>query len=90
LLAVIADKGSVVDQYIPLPRWLAVILIPALITFVGRFIIEGMYAVENQVRGVFRARQQQPPVVDASDENSEKTPQANSSRTKEPEGKKAR
>ncbi|KAJ2504641.1 hypothetical protein GGI11_007292 [Coemansia sp. RSA 2049] len=56
-LAAIAETGDLVDQYIPLPKWLAVILVPALITFAGRFIIQGMYAAEEQIRALFHARQ---------------------------------
>ncbi|KAJ2740768.1 hypothetical protein H4S06_006031 [Coemansia sp. BCRC 34490] len=57
VLAAIAETGDLVDQYIPLPKWLAVILIPALITFAGRFVIQGMYAAEEQIRALFHARQ---------------------------------
>ncbi|KAJ1665558.1 hypothetical protein EV178_003063 [Coemansia sp. RSA 1646] len=81
ILAVIADKGSVIDKYVPLPKWLAVIMIPALITFAGRFIIEGMYATENRVRALFRVRQA--PAVSVGDENSSQaSEQAESTRVK--------
>lgn len=53
-LAFIAEQGNVIDEAIPLPRWLTVILVPAVIAFVGRFIIEGMYAAEESVRSLFR------------------------------------
>ncbi|KAJ2610845.1 hypothetical protein H4S08_003428, partial [Coemansia sp. RSA 1365] len=39
VLAFIAEKGSAAENMLPMPRWLAVILVPALISFIGRFII---------------------------------------------------
>ncbi|KAJ1726675.1 hypothetical protein LPJ61_005026, partial [Coemansia biformis] len=40
-LAVIAEMGHALEAVLPLPRWLALIVIPAMITLVGRFIIQG-------------------------------------------------
>ncbi|KAI8322335.1 hypothetical protein GQ54DRAFT_297453 [Martensiomyces pterosporus] len=72
-LAFIAEKVSGLDDLIPLPRWLAMILLPALFAFLGRFIIEGMYAAEGQVRELYYSvRGQQPPSNDdGSDDESE-------------------
>ncbi|KAJ2492290.1 hypothetical protein IWW37_001602 [Coemansia sp. RSA 2050] len=51
-LAFIAEKSSLVESALPIPKWLAMILIPAIITFAGRFIIDGMYGAEEQIRNV--------------------------------------
>ncbi|KAJ1939431.1 hypothetical protein FBU59_004126 [Linderina macrospora] len=56
-LAWIADSASVLEDIIPLPKWLAIIIIPALITFAGRFIIEAMYGAEEVVTNAFRSLQ---------------------------------
>ncbi|KAJ2228623.1 hypothetical protein IWW45_006529 [Coemansia sp. RSA 485] len=47
-----AEKSVAFERALPIPKWLAVILIPALIAFAGRFIIESMYSAEDQVLGV--------------------------------------
>ncbi|KAI9505711.1 hypothetical protein BX070DRAFT_220579 [Coemansia spiralis] len=85
LLAVIADKGSIVDRYIPLPKWLALIVIPALFTFAGRFIIEGMYAAEDRVRGFFRRNRDE-----GTDAHRTDIPAAPAAEAQKPEGKKTR
>ncbi|KAJ2910524.1 hypothetical protein GGI21_000780 [Coemansia aciculifera] len=51
-LAFIADKSSAIESKLPIPQWLALILIPALITFAGRFIIDGMYGAEERIRNL--------------------------------------
>ncbi|KAJ2722619.1 hypothetical protein GGI07_003206 [Coemansia sp. Benny D115] len=49
-LGFFAEKSSALDNALPIPKWLAMILIPALITLVGRFVIDGMYSAETWVR----------------------------------------
>ncbi|KAJ2764530.1 hypothetical protein IWQ56_004450, partial [Coemansia nantahalensis] len=50
----IAEVGSVVEDALPIPRWLALIVIPAIITLAGRVIIDGMYAADALVRSALR------------------------------------
>ncbi|KAJ2005769.1 hypothetical protein GGI04_001500 [Coemansia thaxteri] len=52
MLGLFADKSSKIESVLPIPKWLALILIPALITFAGRFIIDGMYSAEEQIRNL--------------------------------------
>ncbi|KAJ2748780.1 hypothetical protein GGI19_005969 [Coemansia pectinata] len=51
-LAFIADKSSAMESALPIPKWLAMLLVPAIITFAGRFIIDGMYGAEEQIRNL--------------------------------------
>ncbi|KAJ2736057.1 hypothetical protein H4R23_002089 [Coemansia sp. Cherry 401B] len=45
-----AEASIAFDRMLPIPRWLAILLLPALSAFIGRFIIDGMYATETRVR----------------------------------------
>ncbi|KAJ2011028.1 hypothetical protein GGI06_004694 [Coemansia sp. S85] len=51
-LGYIADKSSAMESVLPIPTWLAMLLVPAIITFAGRFIIDGMYGAEEQIRNI--------------------------------------
>ncbi|KAJ2784103.1 hypothetical protein H4R18_001325 [Coemansia javaensis] len=51
-----AEYSSAFDAAVPIPRWLALIVIPALITLAGRFIIEAMYAADMYVRSAIGAQ----------------------------------
>ncbi|KAJ2109842.1 hypothetical protein IW146_006174 [Coemansia sp. RSA 922] len=51
-LAFIADKSTAMESALPIPKWLAMLLVPAIITFAGRFIIDGMYGAEEQIRNL--------------------------------------
>ncbi|KAJ1941299.1 hypothetical protein GGF37_003616 [Kickxella alabastrina] len=53
-LGFIAEKSIALDSALPIPKWLAMILVPALITIAGRFIIDGMYSFEEWVRAWFK------------------------------------
>ncbi|KAJ2335123.1 hypothetical protein GGI00_001524 [Coemansia sp. RSA 2681] len=64
LLAFIAEKSSAVEGALPIPKWLALILIPAVITFAGRFIIDGMYGAEERIRSALG----RPRAADAGDD----------------------
>ncbi|KAJ2080324.1 hypothetical protein H4R24_003151 [Coemansia sp. RSA 988] len=55
-LAFIAENGSAAESVLPIPKWLAVILIPVLISYIGRFIINGMYAADGYIRLLVGAR----------------------------------
>ncbi|KAJ1952459.1 hypothetical protein GGI12_006239, partial [Dipsacomyces acuminosporus] len=68
-LALIADKLNALEDLIPLPKWMVMILLPALVTFVGRFIIEGMYAAEAHIRDAYRSLRGLPAEPEASDES---------------------
>ncbi|KAJ2793005.1 hypothetical protein H4R21_006065 [Coemansia helicoidea] len=50
----IAEAGSILEDALPIPRWLALIVIPAIITLAGRVIIDGMYAADALVRSALR------------------------------------
>ncbi|KAJ1643984.1 hypothetical protein LPJ64_004297 [Coemansia asiatica] len=50
MLGALAEKSIALERALPIPKWLAMILIPALITFAGRFVIESMYSTEERVR----------------------------------------
>ncbi|KAJ2643686.1 hypothetical protein GGF44_001050 [Coemansia sp. RSA 1694] len=63
-LAFIAEKSSAVEGALPIPKWLALILIPAVITFAGRFIIDGMYGAEERIRSALG----RPQAADAGDD----------------------
>ncbi|KAJ2744751.1 hypothetical protein GGI20_002720 [Coemansia sp. BCRC 34301] len=69
-LAFIADKSSAVEDVLPIPKWLALILIPAIITFAGRFIIDGMYGAEEWIRN-FLGRPQTAKACDEPDLDSD-------------------
>ncbi|KAJ2768478.1 hypothetical protein GGI18_005587, partial [Coemansia linderi] len=51
-LGYIADKSSAMESVLPIPTWLAMLLVPAIITFAGRFIIDGMYGAEERIRNI--------------------------------------
>ncbi|KAJ2697375.1 hypothetical protein H4R19_005669, partial [Coemansia spiralis] len=53
-LAALAEAGSALEDALPIPRWLALIVIPAIITLVGRVIIDGMYAADAFIRSTLR------------------------------------
>ncbi|KAJ1747683.1 hypothetical protein LPJ78_005126 [Coemansia sp. RSA 989] len=54
MLATLAEASVAFDRILPLPRWLALLLIPAFMAYIGRFIIDGMYAMEARVKLAFR------------------------------------
>ncbi|KAJ1810596.1 hypothetical protein LPJ75_004199, partial [Coemansia sp. RSA 2598] len=55
ILGDLAEKSIAFERALPIPKWLAMILIPALITFAGRFIIESMYSTEERLRAAVGA-----------------------------------
>ncbi|KAJ2479368.1 hypothetical protein IWW56_003118 [Coemansia sp. RSA 2131] len=56
-LAVFAEASIAFERILPIPRWLALLLIPSFMAFVGRFIIDGMYAAEDRVRSTLSTQQ---------------------------------
>ncbi|KAJ2451157.1 hypothetical protein EV183_003790 [Coemansia sp. RSA 2336] len=53
MLAALAEASVAFDRMLPLPRWLALLLVPAFMAYIGRFIIDGMYAMEARVKQAF-------------------------------------
>ncbi|KAJ2849325.1 hypothetical protein IWW36_002711 [Coemansia brasiliensis] len=50
MLAALAEASVAFDRILPLPRWLALLLVPAFMAYIGRFIIDGMYAIEARIK----------------------------------------